>query len=404
MNVEGGHEETCRRAYDLVVIAKYMMPSSPNESCGNTEITDDGVSMKTNGKGDDAVSREDYRNDAEKQLPLLSSIPVEKWPGTIVRVKYRALSGRNVRVLRVNSGWYVLDKVSPAYISAFPHVHIQRVHLTLDLKSSLSKIEKYDACRRAFELEIIEEATPISDHDIINDVSQEEVVDYVDDSEISDEESSDPCDWPAPNTSPRHSCMRPSFSPGGGRPSVMRSGTENPYANKKIMIGSNYQVSNSSIPQVCEDESCIASQNERSEKLERNCCWTNKINISKEELNEFLAEFNISDFDWIMSLIVEGTREGISDIFDFVRAKVLQSRVGFLQLKERSHAASDRPKARRMLLPLNHKFHKSIKATTQAHNKNVERSLQVTIATACKKAGDNESYKKYMLPAWSKYL
>eukprot|EP00815_Leptocylindrus_aporus_P012795 CAMPEP_0116071998 /NCGR_PEP_ID=MMETSP0322-20121206/14193_1 /TAXON_ID=163516 /ORGANISM="Leptocylindrus danicus var. apora, Strain B651" /LENGTH=233 /DNA_ID=CAMNT_0003560613 /DNA_START=131 /DNA_END=829 /DNA_ORIENTATION=+ len=233
--------------------------------------------MKTNGKGDDVVSREDYRNDAEKQLPLLSSIPVEKWPGTIVRVKYRALSGRNVRVLRVNSGW---------------------VHLTLDLKSSLSKIEKYDACRRAFELEIIEEATPISDHDIINDVSQEEVVDYVDDSDISDEESSDPCDWPAPNTSPRHSCMRPSFSPGGGRPSVMRSGTENPYANKKIMIGSNYQVSNSSIPQVCEDESCIASQNERFEKLERNCCWTNKINISKEELNEFLAEFNISDLDW----------------------------------------------------------------------------------------------------------
>ena len=63
-------------------------------------------------------------------------------------------------------------------------------------------------------MKIIEEATPISDHDINNDVSQEEVVDYVDDSNFSDNESSDPCDWPAPTISSRHSCMLPSFSPG----------------------------------------------------------------------------------------------------------------------------------------------------------------------------------------------
>ena len=42
-------------------------------------------------------------------------------------------------------------------------------------------------------MKIVEKATPISDNDITNDVSQEEIVDYVDDSNISDNESSKDC-------------------------------------------------------------------------------------------------------------------------------------------------------------------------------------------------------------------
>jgi len=44
--------------------------------------------------------------------------------------------------------------------------------------------------RSSWKLKIVEDATPISDNDITNDVCQEEIVDYVDDSNISDNESS----------------------------------------------------------------------------------------------------------------------------------------------------------------------------------------------------------------------
>ena len=106
----------------------------------------------------------------------------------------------------------------------------------------------------------------------------------------------------------RNNCIRSPFTPGNGRQSLglgQGASADNPYANKKIMIGPNYQVSSSSFPdssgKKCPEK---AEVNHRLERLSCNCVWSKDLDIDFAEMNSMLTEFDISDIDWVTSLFV----------------------------------------------------------------------------------------------------
>ena len=369
-------EESCRRALDLELV---QPTESEKASIGAYSALLLGDSDKNS--TEETCEEEELENDLQdastiKEV-LLSTIPVQRWPGMLVKVKYGGLTGQFARVLRINNGW---------------------VHLSSDLVTDYSLIDNYDACRRAFELQVVEKGPSTSEGEIC--VAQTLERSRAEEVCSADDDIYSMSPLQSNKFSTRHGNFRSSISPVSGRASLGLGIGENPYANKKIMVGSNYQVSNSSLPPINTTRTMcdVDRGNERLDRLVRNCVWSQKNETNNEEIEKFLSAFNAAESDWIRSLFMKGRRTGVEDVFTYVRCEILKSRVGHLQLKDPNHkfdeknkhvpvSYSTRPTCKRML-QTNHKFHKMVKKAKSDIKKYASTSLSDMIMKVHKTSTD----------------
>lgn len=314
----GEDDEACRRAPDLGLVENGEVDDAEKVIAEVHIVPSISDSDKGTGK-------------------LLSSVPVQRWPGMLVKVKFGVWSGRYARILRSNNGW---------------------IHLSADLISDYRLIENYDTCRRAFELEIVDESSGTSDceecveativstppHEKKQSVRLSESVHDMDVEDVSVESVSSSAT--SSTSSPqRLSGFRMSstpISPGsvralvlGAKTPVIPGESENPYANKKIMIGSSYQVSMSSMPPMPWDtngEPRQLTDHERLKSMSDNCMWDCNANINFEELHKLLKDFGLNDEAWIRSLVIEGLRKGEIDPTKYARSEIMTKRVGLLRV------------------------------------------------------------------------
>ena len=318
---------------------------------------------------------------------LLSNFPPETWPGMLVRVKFGGFAGNLARVLRVNNGW---------------------IHLSSDLATNYTRIENYDACRRAFELEVVtdDSASFSEDNDETSQTPrhEERLEDETDDSGSDSSVTSI-------NVSPRQNAFRSALSPGTGRQSLgfnQASNTENPFANKRIMVGSNYQVSASSLPSVSDKNYSDSSEmNHRLEQMPSNCVWSKDLNIDKVEMDSILSHFDVSDADWITSLFLEGKRNGVENIVRYVRSKIIETRVGHLKVYEKPNDSIEgnsisemQIKRKRSMLSMNHSFHLKAEQARKRKEHLSRSKLSDIILDSYAKANERDISKEFKKTGW----